>query len=338
VAPKQFRTPDGRAVRAGAMLTRRETLAALSGAAITSSLAGKKSVAAPLAYDLKPKKLTDGIWVVPGAQEAITRANGGAIANISILDTTAGAVIIDTGPSRRFGEALHNLAKDLTGKEVARVYNTHFHPDHVMGNQAFKPEMIAAPQGVVDGLKQLGNAFADAMYQSAGDWMRGTELTLPQQIVTGDVEDFGNRRIRPLAMRGHTASDLVLFDELSGFLFAGDLVFLDRAPTTPHADIERWRISLANLGGIPHALLVPGHGPAEDSERGLEQTRQWLEAIESIVREAFEKGLDVMEALTLPLPAWTDNIALARYEYERTVMHLYPKLEASAWPRIDKKI
>ena len=320
------------------MPTRRETLALIPAAlSMSSVLSALEAAAAPLAYALKPEKIADGVWVVRGAQEAISLTNGGAIANVSILDTTAGAVIIDTGPSHRFGDALAVLAKDLTGKPVARVYNTHFHPDHVLGNQGFAADKIAAPQGVVDGLKLLGNAFADAMYRTAGDWMRGTEVVLPGTILSAAAEDFGNRQIRPMAMRGHTASDLVLFDELSGILFAGDLVFLDRAPTTPHADIERWRISLANLGAIPFAKLVPGHGPAEESVRGIEQTRMWLEAVEQIIRDAFEKGLDVTEAIALPLPDWTEKIALARYEFERTVMHLYPKLESSRWPRVDSK-
>jgi quinoprotein relay system zinc metallohydrolase 1 len=320
------------------MVTRRDVLKYLpAAAALSSMLQAIDAAAAPLTYTLKPEKLTDGVWIIRGAQEAISQTNGGAIANISILDTTAGAVIIDTGPSHKFGDALAIVAKDLTGKPVARVYNTHFHPDHVLGNQAFEPEKIAAPKGVVDGLKDLGNAFADNMYKTAGDWMRGTEVVLPGTILTSEVEDFGDRRIRPMAMRGHTASDLVLFDELSGILFTGDLVFLDRAPTTPHADIERWRITLANLGSIPSALIVPGHGPAEASVRGIEQTRQWLEAVEQIIRDAFEKGLDVTEAIALPLPDWTEKIALARYEYERTVMHLYPKLEAARWPRVDHK-
>ena len=319
-------------------LSRRDTLkflpAVFASASIVSAM---QAAAAPLTYSLKPEKLTDGIWVLRGAQEAISIENGGAIANVSIIDTSAGAVIVDTGPSHRFGEALALLAKDLTGKPVARVYNTHFHPDHVMGNQAFDAEKIAAPQGVVDGLKILGNAFADNMYRTAGDWMRGTEVVLPGTILNSEPEDFGDRRIRPLAMRGHTGSDLVLFDETSGFMFTGDLVFLDRAPTTPHADIERWRQTLANLGAIPFERLIPGHGPAEESVRGIEQTRAWLEAIEQIIRDAFEKGLDITEAIALPLPAWTEKIALARYEFERTVMHLYPKLEAARWPRVDSK-
>jgi quinoprotein relay system zinc metallohydrolase 1 len=319
------------------MLTRREALALLQATAVLSpAILALEAAASPLTYEIKPQMLADGIWIVTGAQEAITQANGGAIANITILDSTAGAIIVDTGPSRRYGEALAAVAKELTGKDVARVYNTHFHPDHVFGNQAFDAAKIAAPQGVIDGMKDLGNAFADAMYYTAGDWMRGTELVLPGTVLSGEPEDFGNRRIRPLAMKGHTSSDLVLFDEASGFLIAGDLVFLDRAPTTPHADLERWRIALANLGSIPFSIMVPGHGPAEKSVRGIEQTRQWIEAIEGIVREAFEKGLDVTEAIALPLPKWTEKIALARYEYERTVMHLFPKLEAGRWPRVDK--
>jgi quinoprotein relay system zinc metallohydrolase 1 len=320
------------------MLTRREVLA-LTAAACASGLAGRPAagVAAPLRYDLKAEKLTDGIWLIAGQQEAITRANGGAIANIAILDSKAGAIVVDTGPSRLFGEALSKLATDLTGKPVVRVYNTHFHPDHVFGNQAFARDLIAAPKGVADGLSAHGNGFSDAMYYIAGDWMRGTEVIIPGHILDGSVEDFGDRRLRPLLMRGHTSSDLVLFDEASGFLFAGDLVFLDRAPTTPHADIERWRISLANLGGIPHRQLIPGHGPAEHSMRGLEQTRKWLETIPPLIRDAFEKGLDISEASALPLPEWTSSIALARYEFERTVNHLYPRLEADTWPRVDSE-
>jgi glyoxylase-like metal-dependent hydrolase (beta-lactamase superfamily II) len=175
------------------------------------------------------------------------------------------------------------------------------------------------------------------MYRLAGDWMRGTELVIPGTIIGREPEDFGDRVMRPMQMAGHTDSDLVLFDEASGFIFAGDLVFLDRAPTTPHANLEKWRISLSNLGGIPHRALVPGHGPIEDNTRGLDQTLQWLDAIEGQIKSAFDKGLDMTEAIALPLPDWTNKIALAHYEYERTIMHLYPKLEASRWPRVDDK-
>lgn len=322
--PKIFAGPD-----------RREVLVSLLGAAGLPWLAAFDAAAAPLSYRLVPGELADGVWMIAGAQEAMNAGNGGAIANVVVLDSSEGAIVIDTGPSLRFGNALVKLARDLTDKEVARVYLTHFHPDHVLGNQAFAPGTIAAQQGVIDGLKKVGDDFATAMYQAVGDWMRGTEIALPTEIVVGGFEDIGNRRLRFIGLAGHTESDLAIFDETSGLLFSGDLVFLDRAPTTPHADISRWIVALATLGGIPHSLLVPGHGPAEPGSRGIEQTRRWLEDVPHLIRDAVDKGRSMTEIAALPLPAWTAPIALARYEFERTISHLVPKLEADLLPRVD---
>ena len=318
-------------------ITRRRALAALGAAAGAPILPMFDAHAAPLTYALKPTKLTDGVWMVSGVPEAVNLKNGGAIANVTILSTSEGAIIVDTGPSRRYGVELAALAQELTGKPVARVYLTHIHPDHVFGCQAFGADHIAATEGVVKGLTELGEGFASAMYTVAGDWMRGTEVVLPKHIITSAVEDVGDRRVRLLRMKGHTPSDLAIFDEQTGILIAGDLVFLGRAPTTPHATIPDWKVALANLGSIPFSLMVPGHGPAEESVRGIDQTRRWITEIEQIVSGAFERGLDMTEAIALPLPAWTADIALARYEYERTVMHLYPKLEAARLPQAGGK-
>ncbi len=326
----------GPAVSVGTQPSRRQVLAALAGGALTPQLALAFGVeAAPLAYTLKPERIAEGVWMLAGVPEAITPRNGGAIANVTILDTKAGAVVIDTGPSKRYGEALAKLATELTGKPVVRAYVTHFHPDHALGNQAFGAQALATTQGVADGLTAMGDDFAAAMYRTAGDWMRGTEVVLPGTIVGGGVEDFGDRRLRLLPLAGHTGSDLAILDERSGLLIAGDLVFLDRAPTTPNADLDVWRASLASLGGLAFTHLVPGHGPVEAGKRGLAQTADWLALVEGLVSDAFVRGLDMLEARELPFPPWAERIALARYELERTVMHLYPRLEAKGLPRVD---
>ena len=294
--------------------------------------------AAPLTYNLKPVAVTDGVWMISGRPEVITLENGGAIANITILDSKEGAIIVDTGPSRRFGDELAKVARDLTGKDIARVYITHFHPDHMFGSQGFEGKAIAAPQGVIDGIKTAGNAFSDAMYYIARDWMRGTEVVLPETVVTTGTEVIGGRRLQLFSLAGHTPSDLAIFDEKTGLLITGDLVFLDRAPTTPHADLAVWRETLGKLGGIPFSKLIPGHGPAEQSKRGIEQTRAWLDSIEETITRSFEKGQDMNEAAKEPLPDGLSHLALARYEFERSVMHLYPKIEAARLPAVGKKV
>ncbi|MCB1505320.1 MAG: quinoprotein relay system zinc metallohydrolase 1 [Hyphomicrobiaceae bacterium] len=324
----------------GRGISRRAALERLAAVAALPLIVGAfdEAAAAPLNYSLKPVAITEGVWVLYGVPEAIDRNNGGAIANVTIFDTSDGAVIVDSGPSKRFGLSLVECARSLTGKGVARVYLTHFHPDHVFGNQAFEAQALAAPQGVIDGLATLGEDFASAMYHAAGDWMRGTELVLPGKVVIDGVEEIGGRRFVTTVLAGHTNSDLIVREATSGVVVAGDLVFLDRAPTTPHADLPKWRSSLEHIARIDAQHIVPGHGPVEDGFRGAVQTREWLAIVEETIREAFERGLSMNEAMTSPLPDWTKSIALARYEFERSVMHFYPKLEAGNWPRVDKPI
>lgn len=321
----------------GPDLDRRTLLTLLAGTAAQPFLPVFLAEAAPLAYSLKPQKIAQGAWMIAGAPEAITLENGGAIANITVLDSSEGAIIVDTGPSRRYGEQLAQLARELTGKTVTRVYITHFHPDHAFGNQGFDAELICAPAGVIDGLKLAGNSFSDAMYYIARDWMRGTEVVLPETVVASGREDIGERKLHLFEYAGHTPSDLAIYEETSGLLISGDLVFLDRAPTTPHADLAIWLENLDKINAMEFSRLVPGHGPAEESKRGITQTRRWLEAIEEIITRCFEQGLDMTEAMQQPLPESLSGIALAHYEFERSVMHLYPKLEAARLPAVGKK-
>ena len=327
-----------RETRCGRQMDRRAALQALATFATLPMLMGSFDAnATPLTYTLKPVPIGEGVWVLYGAQEAITSANGGAIANITLFDTKDGAVIVDTGPSKRYGMALDRVAREVTGKPVVRAFLTHFHPDHVLGNQAFGAEAIAAPRGVIDGLQSLGDAFASAMYHAAGDWMRGTEVVAPGKTLTDGVEEIGGRRFNLRTLSGHTDCDLMIFEETSRLLVAGDLVFLDRAPTTPHAELSRWRASLDVLAALAADKVVPGHGPVEAGKRGLQQTRDWLAVMEDAIRSAFERGLSMNEAMSVPLPEWTGKLALARYEFERSVMHFFPKLEAGEWPRVDRR-
>lgn len=318
----------------GPRLNRRDFAAAAASLIAAPLLPAFVADAAPLAYDLKPEKIADGVWMIAGAREAMTFENGGAISNSIILDSSEGAIVVDTGPSKRYGEALAAVSQSLTRKPVARVYITHFHPDHAFGNQAFDANLIAAPDGVIKGLAESGAAFSDAMYYIARDWMRGTEIVSPTRVVTSGVEEIGGRRLRLAALAGHTQSDLAIFDETSGVLIAGDLAFLDRAPTTPHADLETWRAALAELEQLDAKKIAPGHGPAESGRRALAQTKTWLDEIERLITESYERGLDMTEAMSAALPNSISGIALARYEFSRSVMHLYPKLEAARLPRV----
>lgn len=287
-------------------------------------------------YAMDPVAVADGIWMIHGADAPILFANGGAIANIVIIDTPAGTVLVDSGPSMRYGRALKAVAEKATGKPVIRVYVTHLHPDHGMGIAAFDPSIVAAlPQTIAD-MNRDGRGFSDAMYRILGDWMRGTEIVLPGCRIEQESEDFGGRVIQLKALSGHSAADLALLDERTGTLIGGDLLFHNRAPSTPTADLAKWRESLNILEAMKHRSAIPGHGPFDPSgKEAIAQTRDWIDWLEETLTQAVRSGLDMVEAGNLLIPERFSGLAAARYELQRSVSHLYPGLEAELLPRID---
>lgn len=283
--------------------------------------------AADMDYGLAPEKIADDTWVLTGRSEDFSFTNGGNIVNTAFIVTQAGVLVIDSGPSRAYGEQLRRAIARITRQPVVRVINTHHHPDHFLGNQAFAPDTLAALPGTIHGIHTEGGSFNDNMYRLAGDWMAGTEPVAPIQPLAAGPLELGGHQFELIALEGHTGADLAILDRSTGVLFAGDLVFHDRAPTTPHARLPAWQASLDTLEALPFRHIVPGHGPVAKDAGPIRQTRAWLGWLDRTLRQAADEGLDMTEALALPLPVEFRRLAVADAEYRRSVGQLYPALE-----------
>jgi uncharacterized sulfatase len=286
--------------------------------------------AAAFDYELKPRKIADGTYVLIGRTEDFSIANGGNIVNVVFIVTSAGVVVIDTGPSKRYGEQLRAAIRKVTEQPVVKVVNTHFHPDHFLGNQGFADVGIAALPATIRGIEAMGGPFTDNMYRMCGDWEAGTEPVVPQRTQASGVEQIGNHTLEFLALTGHTDGDLAVFDRTTGVLFAGDLVFFERAATTPHANVKTWLDALGRLQKVPYQQLVPGHGPVVTDARAIEQTRDYLVWLQTTLAQAAEKGADMTEVMATPIPQQFAAIPLVQHEFARSVTHLFPALEQQA--------
>lgn len=289
-----------------------------------------------LGYQLEASEIAPRTWAVHGANEYFEQGNGGNIVNVAFVEVPDGVVVIDTGPSVRYGESLRALIeKTLPGREVLRVYNTHHHPDHFLGNQAFDSSLIAAPQKVIDNILVEGNGFADNMYRLLGDWMRGTQVQAPGIAMDADTEEVGGRRFSLFYLSGHTSADFVIRDDETGVLFTGDLAFLYRAPTTPHAELPVWQQSIDTLAGIDRDVILPGHGPRDPDGESLIQTSDYLAWLGGTLEQAVDAGLTMNEAMQLSIPERFAGLGVVRGEFERSVVHLYPALEESLLPVVE---
>jgi len=299
----------------------------LAHAVLSATLASPWLVSAA---ELDIREVAPGTWALIGQTEDLSPQNRGNIANAGFIATAEGVVVIDTSASRALGEAWRMAIEARTQAPIVRVYNTHLHPDHILGNQAFPAEALATLPPTAQSMREVGEAFNDNLYRMVGEAMKGTNVVVPQTAAQPGLLELGGHRIRLIAMQGHSAADLVVFDETTGTLFTGDLVFFDRAPTTPHADLAGWRESLDALAALPFKRMVPGHGPVLEDRRGIDMTRRWIDWIEQTFVEAAQNGLDMNDVLAIPLPDEWAALPLAQSEYRRSVAHLYPGIERRA--------
>lgn len=303
------------------------------GAAVLVAASSMAVAQAANDYRLGAQAVAEGVYVFSGRNEHFTRDNGGNIVNTGFIVGTDAVIVIDTGPSLQYGEQQRKAIAAITRVPVRQVYVTHQHPDHYLGDAAYADASIAALPATISAIQTQGNALADNLYRLVGGWMAGTQSQSPTSTAQPGAVEIGGRKLRLIGTAGHTAGDLMVYDEASRTLFAGDLVFHDRAPTTPNADLLQWLNALDQIRQIDFKVLVPGHGAVVRDASAIEQTRDYLQWLSTSLHTAAEQGRDMVEVMNQPLPDRFQKLAVHDEEYRRSVSHLYPAIELKSLPR-----
>lgn len=310
------------------VLSRRSLLGA---ALAISALPLTPAMAQGRGYGLSPTEVANGVWMIEGRREVFTRENGGDIVNIAMIATGAGAVVIDTGSTAGMGAEIRAFADQKLGG-VAAVINTHHHPDHWFGNAVFADNPLLALPATSRTCAQYAQDYAEALYAILGTWISGTKTLPATRVIEAGPQDFAGRALRMIPLAGHTSADLAVLDQESGVLIAGDLVFLDRAPSLPDADFTTWLSALDTLQALGHGGVVPGHGPFHSAGEGIAQTRAYLQATRDRLALAASLGLTPVEAMAAgPAPEFA-SLGANPEEYMRSVVRRWSDQETEALP------
>ncbi|WP_225772933.1 quinoprotein relay system zinc metallohydrolase 2 [Inquilinus sp. Marseille-Q2685] len=284
------RKPD----RPGA-LSRRNAI----GGALALGLLGAAPPAAP---PLPVTEVAPGVFVFRGAHEEATAANLGGIANLGFVVGNDAAAVIDTGGSAAEGRRLRASLFHRTALPVRWVVNTHFHPDHALGNAAFAGPgtTIVGHANLPRGLAARADTYLDGLRRALGDAATGTGIVPPTLLVRDRLSlDLGGRTLELKAWpAAHTDADLTVLDSATGTLFAGDLVFLERVPAID-GSLRGWVDAIAGLrreAGIRR--VVPGHGPASAPwPDALDDEERYLRLILDETRAALAAGRSLDQAV-----------------------------------------
>lgn len=303
---------------------------ALTGGARVFASAAEHDAAGPSGGVIE--QIAPGVYVHRGAHATYTPGNLGDISNNGFIVGGEAVAVIDTGGTAAVGRRLREAVRAVTDKPVRYVVNTHMHPDHVLGNAAFRGDSPAfvGHHKLAAALSARAERYLAYNRSEVGEaGFAGTEIVLPSLTVESALElDLGGRRIRLEAQRtAHTDNDLTVSDMATDTVFMGDLIFAEHVPTID-GSIRGWIALLEAMSKVPAARIVPGHGPSSMPwPAAAAPLQRYLDAVASDVRKAIRDGRTLSETTKTAAPGERDKWELFDGYHARNISAAFAELE-----------
>ena len=292
------------------------------------------AAAAPAGADPVPLTVTEvapGVYVHAGVVEDWLPGNGGDIANLGFVVGSRCVAVVDSGGTPQLGLRWRATIERTTRLPICVVFDTHAHPDHVLGNAAFAgPDTrFVASAKFNAAMAAREPYFLRALQRDFGISATHDSMVYPTFAVDGTQEfDLGDRVLVAQSWpTAHTDNDLTVYDRQTRTLFASDLLFVQHIPVVD-GSLRGWLATLPQLARIDAALVVPGHGPTRPG--GPDAWKPQQEYLETLLREtraALKARKTLSQAVdSVGVPA-TSPWQLAERFHRRNVTAAFAELE-----------
>ncbi|MEX3743921.1 MULTISPECIES: MBL fold metallo-hydrolase [Lysinibacillus] len=236
-----------------------------------------------------------------GIYAAIAKEGGGAVANAGFVDLGDKVIVFDTFNTQQASEDLRLIAEKITNQTVTLVVNSHWHGDHIRGNQSFKdtiiisseityskirdihPSRFSKQKNDIQGLKDYIQSLKEKLHQANDPTIQyqinslnelkeslpTLKLVLPNQKFNNEITIQGTKRSAKLFTLGggHSYCDAMLYIPDEKVIFMGDLLFVNCHPTFfEESDPVKWSNILKKVERLEIDVAVPGHGPTGTTE------------------------------------------------------------------------
>jgi glyoxylase-like metal-dependent hydrolase (beta-lactamase superfamily II) len=171
-----------------------------------------------------------------------------------------------------------------SGKPLVCVAS-HAHFDHIGSHHEFEERWIHAAEADIladprpEWTLAAGYADESMFIVPPEGWSTKAYLVKPapatKLLADGDTIDLGDRKFTVIHTPGHSPGGIALYEEATGALIAGDIVYDGELVTdTFHSDLQDYRGSLQRLAHLPVSIVHGGHF----ASFGRTRLRQIIEA------------------------------------------------------------
>lgn len=230
--------------------------------------------------DFRLQSIGPGIWA------AIVNDAGKAGGNAGFVVGDDAVAVIDTFQDPEPARALLAEIRKITKLPIRFVINTHYHLDHVNGNDVFAAAgaVIVAQRNVRAWIRPENVKMLDPPV-TAEKKARVASLALPNVIYDDHIDLYlGSRRIGVRYYPGHTGGDSIVSIPDAHVVFCGDMLWKDHIPNLIDATTSAW---VATLDRLPKdygaSTWVPGHGGIADA-RDVQTFRKYLADLHDAIR------------------------------------------------------
>jgi cyclase len=245
---------------------------------------------------------------------------------IGMLVAPDGLVVVDTQFVDTATIALRNL-KQMSGRQIDVLINTHHHGDHTSGNSVFRPAAArhVAHRNVPALQKAQAAASKSETPQAYADTTYDTTWSAKVGAETISLKYYGP---------GHTSGDSVVRFQNANIVHMGDLMFYLRNPRVDRgagASIKNWIVTLESVAKDNPAdtIYIAGHSkmnlPLNVTRADLLKFRDYFSGLLSYVQKGIASGRSAAEIVKVAsVPGFSD------YEGspEGTIQAAYEELTA----------
>jgi glyoxylase-like metal-dependent hydrolase (beta-lactamase superfamily II) len=295
---------------------------------------------------------------------------GKAICNAGIIDLGDKTVVFDPFMTPSAAIELRDVAYQLTKRNYAYVVNSHYHNDHIRGNQAFLPnatiisttttrtqiernepgeqewEKKHAPTLLAAIRKRMVNANeterAELPY-----WIGYYEgiLESSDQLFTALADEsfddslwiVGSEMSVKIveSKNSHTISDAAILIPKHGIVFMGDLLCTERHPWLSDGDVNGWRNALKFFyEDSTYHTYLPGHGKVS-GKPALKVLYDYLGDVQRMCDEA-RTDAEQADLMNMPIPDAYKSWLCGRF-YQPNLQFLISTAKAKKQALIKKR-